>query len=58
MPMATTRDTMVTKRRALLIGATGLTGGHLLQRLLSDRRYDAIHVLSRRPLAVLSLIHI
>jgi uncharacterized protein YbjT (DUF2867 family) len=50
--MATTRDMMATERRALLIGATGLTGGHLLQRLLSDRRYDAIHVLSRRPLAV------
>jgi uncharacterized protein YbjT (DUF2867 family) len=49
--MATTCDTMVSKRRALLIGATGLTGGHLLQRLLSDRRYDAIHVLSRRPLS-------
>jgi len=52
MSMATTRDMMATKRRALLIGATGLTGGHLLQRLLSDRRYDAIHVLSRRPLPV------
>jgi len=52
MPMATTRDTMATKRRALLIGATGLTGGHLLPRLLADRRYDAIHVLSRRPLPV------
>ena len=52
MPMATTRDMMATNRRALLIGATGLTGGHLLQRLLPDRRYDAIHVLSRRPLPV------
>jgi uncharacterized protein YbjT (DUF2867 family) len=46
----TTRDTMVTKRRALLIGATGLTGGHLLGCLLADHRYDAIHVLSRRAL--------
>ena len=52
MSMATPLDTMVTRRRALLIGATGLTGGHLLQRLLADRRYDAVHVLSRRPLPV------
>jgi len=52
MPMAITCDTMATKRRALLIGATGLIGGHLLPCLLADRRYDAIHVLSRRPLPV------
>jgi uncharacterized protein YbjT (DUF2867 family) len=39
-------------RRALVIGATGLTGRHVLPRLLADRRYDDIHVLSRRALPI------
>jgi len=37
-------------RRALLLGATGLTGSHLLSRLIADHRYRRIHVLSRRSL--------
>jgi uncharacterized protein YbjT (DUF2867 family) len=38
-------------RRALLAGATGLTGSCLLQLLLTSRRYSEVHVLARRPLA-------
>lgn len=41
-------------RKALLIGATGLTGGHLLWRLCADRRYAEIHVLARRALSLRS----
>ncbi len=36
--------------KALIAGATGLVGSHLLQRLLEDRDYDEIWVLTRRPL--------
>lgn len=36
---------------ALLVGATGLVGGHVLARLLQDPDYSRIHVLTRRPLA-------
>lgn len=39
-------------KSALIIGATGLTGGILLNELLSDERYSEIHVLSRRPLSM------
>lgn len=52
MPMAATRDTTMRCRKALLIGATGLTGRHLLSRLIGDRRYTGIHVFSRRALSV------
>ncbi|GHA79288.1 NAD(P)H-binding protein [Cognatilysobacter bugurensis] len=38
-------------RRALVLGATGLVGSALVQRLLTDERYDALHVIARRPLA-------
>lgn len=34
---------------ALLAGATGLVGGHLLQCLLSDPTYTSIHLILRRP---------
>ena len=37
-------------RTALLAGATGLVGSHLLTRLLTDPRYDRVIVLARRPL--------
>jgi uncharacterized protein YbjT (DUF2867 family) len=37
-------------RRALLVGATGLTGAKLLARLLRSPAYLAVHVLARRPL--------
>jgi len=38
-------------RHAVLAGATGLIGSDLLDRLLRDRRYTRITVLSRRPVA-------
>ncbi|OKH90569.1 NAD(P)H-binding protein [Streptomyces uncialis] len=37
-------------RTALLAGASGLVGGHLLARLLADPRYDRVTALVRRPL--------
>ncbi len=39
-------------RKALLAGATGLIGGHLLDLLLADPAYDRITTLVRRPLDV------
>ena len=37
---------------ALLAGATGLVGGHCLERLLGTARYDSVIVVTRRSLAV------
>lgn len=39
-------------RTALLLGATGLTGKHCLNLLLSDDDYEKVLVLTRRPLAL------
>jgi len=39
-------------RTALLVGATGLTGGHCLKLLLNDKAYDKVTVLTRRPLPI------
>lgn len=39
------------KRSALMAGATGAVGRHLLSRLLADDDYDSVHVLTRRPIA-------
>lgn len=36
--------------RALLVGATGLIGGHCLAELLYDHDFSAVTVLTRRPL--------
>jgi uncharacterized protein YbjT (DUF2867 family) len=36
--------------RALLVGATGLVGGHCLGELLYDNDFSAVTVLTRRPL--------
>ena len=38
------------RRKALLAGATGLIGGHLLDLLLDDDSYAAVTALVRRPL--------
>ncbi len=35
-------------KTAIIIGATGLTGGLLLNRLLQDERYDSVKLFSRR----------
>ncbi len=37
-------------RTALLLGATGLVGGHCLDLLLADAAYEAVVTLGRRPL--------
>lgn len=40
--------TMVGQRKALVVGASGLVGGNLLQRLRKDKSWDIV-TLSRRP---------
>jgi uncharacterized protein YbjT (DUF2867 family) len=42
----------VQTRSALLVGASGLVGGHLLQLLLDDESYHRVTVLVRRPLLI------
>lgn len=37
------------QKTAILLGATGLTGGHLLDMLLSDKSYKKVVVFTRRP---------
>ncbi len=37
--------------KVMLVGATGLVGGHVLQQLLEDPRCDAVVAPTRRPLA-------
>ena len=37
-------------KKALVLGATGLVGGYLMQNLVEDESYSEIRVLSRRPL--------
>ena len=39
-------------RTALLAGATGLVGGHLLRRLLADPRYRQVIAVSRKGLGI------
>jgi uncharacterized protein YbjT (DUF2867 family) len=41
-------------RKAILVGATGLVGGHLLHLLLNDPAYEQVTVLVRRPLVIRS----
>jgi len=47
---ATIGQTMTTQRSALLVGATGLVGGLVLDRLLADPVYESVTVLVRRPI--------
>ena len=39
-------------KTALLLGASGLVGGHLLQQLIDSPHYDTVVTLVRRPLAL------
>ena len=39
---------MAKSRTALLAGATGLTGKHLLEFLLADERYASVHAIVRK----------
>ncbi|HEX3678124.1 MAG TPA: NAD(P)H-binding protein [Galbitalea sp.] len=41
----------MTSRTALVLGGTGLVGGHLLNQLVADDRYVRVTALVRRPLA-------
>lgn len=41
---------MPAKKRALVLGASGLTGGHLLRFLREDDRYDRVTTLGRKPI--------
>lgn len=41
---------MSARRKALLLGATGLVGGHCLDKLLADAVYGKVVALGRRPL--------
>ncbi|MCJ7801085.1 MAG: nucleoside-diphosphate sugar epimerase, partial [Candidatus Marinimicrobia bacterium] len=38
------------KKTAIILGATGLTGNILLNKLLADSRYGKIKIFTRRPL--------
>jgi len=40
----------MSQRTALLVGATGLVGGHCLQHLLRSEEYEKVIILVRRPL--------
>lgn len=40
------------KESAILLGATGLVGSHLLERLLEDEHYSQVKVFSRRPVGL------
>jgi uncharacterized protein YbjT (DUF2867 family) len=40
------------QKAALLLGATGLTGGHLLQFLLDSEEYSTIYIYVRRPMGI------
>ncbi len=41
----------MSERTALLLGATGLVGGHCLRLLLQEPSYQMVHVIVRKPLA-------
>jgi uncharacterized protein YbjT (DUF2867 family) len=42
----------MTQKSALLLGATGLTGGHLLHLLLESEEYETVYVYVRRSLGI------
>jgi len=41
---------MIENKTALIVGATGLTGGYCLRNLLKDDRYERITTLTRNPI--------
>jgi uncharacterized protein YbjT (DUF2867 family) len=42
----------MTKKTALIIGASGLIGQQLVQQLLEDERYEKVTALVRKPLEI------
>ncbi len=40
------------KKKAIILGATGLTGSHLLELLLNDPNYDVVKVFTRKKLSI------
>ena len=40
------------RKTAILLGATGLTGGILLQKLLEDERYEKVKIFTRKPIQI------
>ena len=40
------------KKTAIILGATGLTGSHVLEQLLSDANYGVIKLFSRTPAGI------
>lgn len=40
------------KKKATLIGATGLIGGHLLNLLIDDETFESIKIIVRRPIQI------
>jgi len=42
----------MTKKTALIIGASGLIGKRLVQQLLQDKRYEKVTALVRKPLDI------
>lgn len=45
-----TRNKIRMKKKAIILGATGLTGSHLLELLLEDPNYETVKVFTRRKL--------
>jgi uncharacterized protein YbjT (DUF2867 family) len=42
----------MTQKSALVLGATGLTGGHVLQLLLDSAQYHTVYIYTRRSLGI------
>ncbi|MEN8125058.1 MAG: NAD(P)H-binding protein [Bacteroidota bacterium] len=40
------------KKTAIILGATGLTGNLLLQKLINDERYELVKIFSRKPIEI------
>lgn len=45
---------MEKQKKALVLGATGLVGSQLIQRLLTDARYSTVNILARRETGIVA----
>ena len=48
--MATSQSLIPDSRKALVLGATGLIGSHLLELLLQDKLYSTVRIFVRKPI--------